>query len=85
VIVVTVHQRRYALTKSEELVFCPELLLLNLALQMKRAGDTCQPGVIPAKAGIQAFTGVSWTPACAGVTSPGTHHRLIRLSNTNKK
>jgi len=72
--------------------------LLNLALEMKRAGDAFQPSVIPAPAfagvnlsprrrgaGIQAFTGVSWTPACAGVTSPGTHHRFISFSNINNK
>ncbi len=57
--------------------------LLNPALEMKYAGDTCQPSVIPAKAGIQAFIGVSWTPACAGVTSPGTHHCFISFSNIN--
>jgi len=35
-------------------------------------------------AGIQPLTGVSWTPACAGVTSRGTNDHCISFSNINK-
>jgi len=55
--------------KIEACTEMDEGLLLNFEKSIEHVGNRFQDVVIPAKAGIQASSRLSWTPACAGVTS----------------